>query len=240
MDITNLSSSQLDGFVIGTVLGDSSLIKKKRSHVAYFKCRHCKKQLQLIKFKEAIVKQIHPTKTNLKQSSRGDYQLNTNCIIYYDKLFNKFYDINKTKIVTNKLLKKLTPLGLAVWYMDDGQLCLQYDKQDRTKIKSRRARLWTLSFSYEEHLLIKDYFKSKWDIETKIYKVKKKGGVKFYIEFNSTNFQKFREIIKNYIVPDMLYKIDLKYDTRYPSLYEQYKMDNLSVKARQLVEKLKI
>lgn len=238
MDIDSLSSSNLDGFVIGTVLGDSSLVKKKQSHTAYFKCSHCEKQEQLISFKEKILQQIHPTKTNLKQSKRGDFQLNTNCLVYYDKLYYRFYDKDRVKRVTRKLLNKLTPLGLAVWYMDDGQLCLHLGKDK--KIKSRRARIWSLSFTYDEHVIIKDYFKEKWDIDVKIYNVMKKGGIKYYLEFNATNFQKFREIIKDYIIPNMLYKVDLKYDSRYPSLYEKYKMDSLTVKAEQLVKKLKI
>lgn len=239
MNIESLRSSELDGFVIGTVLGDSSLVRKSITHTAYFKCSHCNEQLQLIKFKEKILQQIHPTKTNLKRSVRGDWQLNTNCLTYYSKLNDKFYK-NKVKTVSKELLNKLNPLGLAVWYMDDGQLCLQTDPSDRSKYLSRRARIWSLSFTYEEHLIIKDYFKNVWDINIKIYKCLKKGGIKYYIEFNSTEFKKFRNIIKNYIIPDMLYKIDLKYDIRYPALYEEYKMDSLIENAEQLVKKLKI
>lgn len=239
MIIESLRSSELDGFVVGTVLGDSSLVRKSITHTAYFKCSHCKEQIQLIKFKEKILQQIHPTKTNLKQAQRGEYQLNTNCLVYYSKLRDKFYP-NNVKKVTRDVLNKLNPLGLAVWYMDDGQLCLQTDPTDKTKYLSRRARIWSLSFTYEEHLIIKDYFKQVWDIDVKIYKCAKKGGIKYYLEFNSSNFKKFREIIKNYIIPDMLYKIDLKYDNRYPKLYEEYKMDSLIENAEQLIQKLKI
>ena len=238
MSIEKLRSSELDGFIIGTVLGDSSLIKRKVTHTAYFKCSHCDAQLQLIKFKEALLKQIHPTQTNLKQTPRSDWQLNTNCLTYYDKLRLRFYS-QGVKIVTRDLLNKLTPLGLAVWFMDDGQLALQRDPVTK-KIITRRARLWTLSFSYEEHQLMQQYFKETWDITPKIYSVKKTGGIKFYLEFNMTNFKKFREIIKNYIIPIMLYKIDLKYDASDPVLYEQYKMDTLIENAKQLIYKLKI
>lgn len=152
-------------------------------------------------------------------------------------MYNKFY-INRTKVVTRQLLNKLKPLGLAVWYMDDGQLCLHNLKNG--KIKSRRARIWSMSFTYEEHLIIQTYFKDVWNIDVKIYNSMKKGGIKYYLEFNATNFVKFREIIKDYIIPTMLYKIDMKYDSRYPKLYEKYKMDNLIVKAEQLVKQLKI
>lgn len=237
--MNTISSSNLDSFVIGTVLGDSSLIRKKKTHNAYFKCSHCKEQKQLIEYKKLILNQIHPTIVNLKQCKRGEYQLNTNSLKYYTKLYNKFY-IDKTKQVTRKLLNKLTPIGLAVWYMDDGQLCLQSDPKDRSKIKSRKARIWSMSFTYEEHLIIKEYFKDVWNIDVKIYKANKTCGIKYYIEFNSANFLKFREIIKNYIIPDMFYKIDMKYDSRYPDLYEKYKMDGLTEKAEQFLNELKI
>lgn len=240
MDIENLPSSELDSFVIGTVLGDSSLIRKLVTHNAYFKCSHCTAQQELIRFKEKILQQIHPVKTNLKKDiNRESFQLNTNSLVYFTKIRNKMYP-NKVKTVTMDCLKKLTPLGLAVWYMDDGQLCLQTDPANKQKFKSRRGRLHTLSFSYEEHLIMKDYFQKYWGIEVKIYKTHKKGGINYYLEFNSTNFLKFREIIKDYIIPCMLYKIDMKYDSRYPELYEKYKMDSLIVNAEQLKKKLKI
>jgi hypothetical protein len=234
VNINSLRSSELDAFVVGTVLGDSSIIKKKVTHTAYFKCSHCNEQKELLEFKKKILLQIHPVTVNIRQTPREDWQLNTNCLVYFDKLREKFYP-NGTKKVTRELLNKLNPLGLAVWYMDDGQLCLQTSPKDRSKYLSRRARIWSLSFSYEEHLIIKQYFKEVWDIDIKIYNCFKKGGKKFYIEFNSTNFAKFREIIKDYIIPCMLYKIDLKYDTRYPNLYEKYRMDALIEKAKQLV-----
>lgn len=234
-NINCLSSSELDSFVIGTVLGDSSIIRRSITHTAYFKCSHCNAQAELLTFKKKILEQIHPTKVNIKQTPRGDWQLNTNCLVYFTKLREKFYP-NGIKIVTRKVLDKLTPLGLAVWYMDDGQLCLQTNPIDRTKFLSRRARIWSLSFSYEEHLTMKEYFKDTWDIDIKIYNCMRKGGKKYYIEFNSTNFQKFRELIKDYIIPCMLYKIDMKYDSSYPKLFGANSMDGLIEKAKQLIK----
>ena len=93
-----------------------------------------------------------------------------------------------------------------------------------------------MSFTQAEHETMKTYFKEVWDIDVKIYKSMKKGGLKYYLEFNSTNFLKFREIIKDFIIPCMLYKVNLKFDNRYPSLYETYKMDSLIVNAEQLIK----
>lgn len=233
--MNNLSSSELDGFIIGTLLGDSSVIQSKQTHNAYFRCSHCKEQKQLIELKQKILNQVYPVTAKIIHDKRGSYQLYTNRLQYFTKIRQNLYP-NGIKIISNKILNKLTPLGLAVWYMDDGGLCLQTDPKDRKKIKSRRARIWSLSFTYDEHLLIKQYFKSVWNIDVKIYKIWKIGGLKYYLEFNSHNFLKFREIIKDFIIPCMLYKIDLKYDSRYPTLYKIYNMDNLTEKAEQLIK----
>ena len=58
----------------------------------------------------------------------------------------------------------------------------------------------------EENQIIINFFKKKWDIEWKLEKEKS-----FYrLRCNTTEFRKFVEIIKPYVVPSMMYKIDIK------------------------------
>ena len=64
--------------------------------------------------------------------------------------------------------------------MDDGSLC---------KSKGNRwGKLCTECFNYEEHILLKKYFKEKWDIDVKITKEKNKY---YFINFNATALRKF-------------------------------------------------
>ena len=131
----------------------------------------------------------------------------------YTKLMRRIM-YHPQKRVTLKLLNKLTPLGLAIWYMDDGNLSFIKDKSGN--LHGRQIRLSTHSFTYEEHLLIVKYFKENWDIECRIHN--EKG--KHIIWMNGTEGKKFINIIKDYISIDMYYKMCYRY-------YGKYSEENL-------------
>ena len=103
-----------------------------------------------------------------------------------------FYPLGK-KQVTKEILNQLEPLGLAVWIMDDGT----YD------YNGNRINIATEHLSYEEHLLIKEWFENKFNISSKIYKHKNQ----FYISFGVKETKKLIEIIKPFVIPSMRYKI---------------------------------
>jgi hypothetical protein len=62
---------------------------------------------------------------------------------------------NNIKTITRAYLDKLTPRSLAFWFMDDG---------------NNRGILATNSFSYSECVLIKEWIKSKFNIDTTLEK----------------------------------------------------------------------
>ena len=122
---------------------------------------------------------------------------------------NEFAFINKhlysndgRKKISMKILNELNPLGLAVWWMDDGYLC--------THKCNRYGRLCTECFNYEENILIQQYFKKRWSIDVDIKNEKNKY---YFIRLNVTALKKLIRIIYTYVVevPSMIYKIDLDY-----------------------------
>ncbi len=103
----------------------------------------------------------------------------------------------KNKFVTRRFLNLLTPLSLAVWYMDDGT------KQWKWSV------LCTYWFSISENRTIKQYFHQKWWIETNIRKIenKKKNTIYYWIFFPEKETVKLFKLISPYIIPSMKYKI---------------------------------
>jgi hypothetical protein len=134
---------------------------------------------------------------------------------YARKLRDIFYGTGEKKI-TRKILNKLNPLGLALWYCDDGNLSIVLRKERCKPGKPNQylfqGRMWTCSFSYEEHLLIQKYFEEELKLRVVIQKCKRKwkGEVLeyYYLRFPSNEFKKFSEIIKPYVPKCMQYKID--------------------------------
>jgi len=106
--------------MVGSLLGDASLIKRNKS--PYFKVAHCKAQKNYVSYLYDNLRNL----TNMKISEIIDkrqnsimYSFNTlenNSLNY---LHNLFY-VNKQKVISDKLKDYLTPLGLAIWFMDDG------------------------------------------------------------------------------------------------------------------------
>lgn len=210
MDFISLSQNEKQ-IILGGLLGDSCYNKKRRVIRFY----HTKKQLEYLIWKRSffvnnendICRDIYHRENhsfgNVYEACYFELYGKKNCLddLYY--FLNKhLYSNDGRKKISMKYLNELTPLGLAVWWMDDGSMCISK--------KSRWGKLSTQCFNYEENILIQKYFKQKWDIDVSI-KIEK--GKYYFISFNATALRKLIKIIYKYIceVPSMIYKIDLKY-----------------------------
>jgi hypothetical protein len=64
------------------------------------------------------------------------------------------------KVVKQKILNRLSPLSIAIWYMDDGSL-YEYRRGDKVY---RTISLHTDCFTFNACKLIKEYFENKYNI----------------------------------------------------------------------------
>lgn len=105
-------------------------------------------------------------------------------------IFDSWY-INKNKILPKNINKYLTPLSLAIWIMDSGKKC---------KIG---LKIITRNYNYQEHLILINLLKNKFNISAKIILV---GKNEYNILIEKRNINKLYEIVKGYIIPSMKYK----------------------------------
>ncbi len=104
-----------------------------------------------------------------------------------------FYSYHR-KTVPPNIGALLTPIGLAVWFMDDGS----------TKSKESNGRiLCTHAFSQTEVLLLCDVLKKKFFLEASLRK--QKDGLEIYISGHSG--ARLRNLIEQYIISSMRYKL---------------------------------
>jgi hypothetical protein len=169
------SKHQANSSIIGMLLGDASMrryvLKKadnskmsiRRNSRIQFDITHCKKQLAYLLWKESILRAyvkfgelivdrskederyVYYKKTSLVKSTKG--------LVY---LYENFYGTGK-KIINRKLLNRLTDLGLAIWFMDDGSLIPHSFNKDGD-IRALKLRLHTSNFDYNEHVIMKEFF----------------------------------------------------------------------------------
>ena len=194
-----------NGIIIGMLLGDSYLNK-----YGALATRHCLQQEEYLNFKVSVLEnffavtknRIKVKKTEKKEAyEQVGFRIKTTP---YLKLMKKnIYTPKKT--FTMRHLKKLTPLGIAIWYMDDGSTLFQ--KNSAGKIESRKGYLNTQGYTKEENEIMKQYFKETFDIKCEIHKDK----IYYRLYFNSTELKKLIKIISPFIIDSMKYKICMRY-----------------------------
>ena len=190
--------------LIGSLLGDGSLSYSKNSNCYMYSEEHCPKQKDYLLWKNKVFR------FNINEEEKEIYKTNR-VFKYYRELFYP----NGKKIITREILDKLEPLGLAVWFMDDGFY----------NYRLNNLSISTHCFGLEGNQIIQQYFKEKWDIDSKIIKIAKEKGYtaylngreikslrdNYYIKFNVEDAKKFIRVIKSHIlqIPSMHYKIGL-------------------------------
>lgn len=191
--------------LLGGLLGDGTLFRT-RGNASYSYC-HSPKQKKYFFWKASIVSKNFRIVAKLRNNGPNHkiYVLKTNCSPILTRLHSIYYiksDKPKRrwqKIINRSALNLLTPLGLAIWYCDDGT----YNVRDKS------CKLSTHCFSYEENLILKNYFFKKWDIKTSIIKYHRKhlNRTQYFLAFNKEEAQKFLTLIKNFVPHSMRYKL---------------------------------
>lgn len=191
--------------ILGGLLGDSSFNKKRKTIVF----SHSIKQEGYLIWKYSFFNMDDVGKFYHRHYEGGyenkTFELknrNHKLDDLYDFLYKHLYSNYGRKKISLKYLNQLTPLGLAIWWMDDG--CLSVHKGNRY------GKLCTECFNYEEHILLQKYFKDKWGIFVDI-KVEKHQY--YFLRFNVRALKQLISIIYKYVTmcPSMIYKIDLNY-----------------------------
>lgn len=208
-----LTKEQIE-VLYGSMMGDA---KKLGMGAAYF--GHSKKQKNYLLWKYKIFENICPKnalkcKKNIEKRSDQEleqwyFYTHTNDDII--QCISKFYN-GKIKHISNEVLSQLTPLSIAVWFMDDGQADYnhRFILNNKTK-ESNRFPLYifcTESFTKEDCERIQKWFKNQYDINTKLKKRYLRETTGYRIVIKKSDAEKFVELISPHILPMFQYKID--------------------------------
>jgi len=186
--------------LLGSLLGDGCLTIHKWS--PRFAESHCMEQKDYLKWKiNCFLDNNIPLSENQvfykKMGKRVNYPMyvcETGSIpqlLYYHSLFYG----NGKKEINWRILQQLEPLGVAVWYMDDGNL---YNKRNTNEIS-----IATHCFSKDQLRLVKEYFKFRWDIDMSIRPSDNSTSIR------KNSIKKFIDLIKPHIHKSMYYKINI-------------------------------
>ena len=194
------------GILVGMLLGDAYIEKDGQ-----FSIGHSIKQKDYLLYKQERLKDFF--KTSYTERNCGPNNKYLECFIRsrtskYFKLMRRLW-YKPQKRLLKKMIYKISPEGLAYWYLDDGSLVFQKDKNGN--VISRKGYLNTQGFTYDENLLLSEMLKEKFGIETKIHRDKKY----FRLYLNSSELKKLFSIISGYIPPSTYYKLCFRYGKKY-------------------------
>lgn len=184
-------SEESEQILLGSILGDGYL---GNSPTSYYSEAHCLAQLDYLYWKKEKLNLPFGPDNNMNDGT--SIQIRTRRIPKLNEYRKLFYP-NGKKIVTREILDKLTPLAIAVWYMDDGS------------IQERKLILCTQGFGYDGNLIIQQYFKDKHSIHFRIDSYINKDYNRTYhrlVNDRLPEISRFINMVKPYILPVFEYK----------------------------------
>lgn len=187
--------------IMGTLLGDACL-KMNSGSSAYLSIGHSSSQKEYILWLYDNLKTIcnSPPKPSLDKRGYETYYLGSQSREDFIELRNRTYP-GGIKKLSDWWLNQITPLAMAVWYMDDGSLVYA------NKSKSIFA-FATHGFTIEENYMLKGSLLDNFGIHAEVRPSKSPlGRVQHSLVISDDSFNKFVEIVKPHIPPCMLRKM---------------------------------
>lgn len=188
-------------FILGSLLGDSSLCYSSNRNRYDFNTGHCLAQ------KEYVFHIAKLLNTNVRSyiKDKNSYSYGKEFFItsYYnryelEKIYNLCF-VSGKKTVTKEWADKLSPLAIAYWYMDDGS--------SHKKNNNVNVNFSTLSFTREECEILQNRL-LEFNIETRLHKHSDGYGTTISVRQNSVN--RFMDLVEPYIIDCFKYKIKRK------------------------------
>jgi hypothetical protein len=197
-EIVQILTSREEQVALGTVLGDGHLgLPHARASGPRLICNHGLKQKSYADWKAVELARLGSKVTVEPNPGYGETwaRLATSVQPALNPLRKAFYDAGKR--VTKEVLDRLAPLGLAVWFMDDGT-------GSGAGAGLNGMTLHTQGFVEEDCWLIAGWFKGR-GFQNEFVTVDKGHGV--LIRFNQDAALRLRTLIEPHVIPEMRYKL---------------------------------
>ncbi len=207
-----LLSEQQEQVVLGSLMGDGNLSPGQHGRAgARFRMGHGAKQADYLDWKVSLLGNIGCSRTvNAKEAVFADFTP----MPELDELRQVVYFGDGKKHITWEHLKSLTPMALAVWYMDDGCFTLRSKgAQERTQGGSGRIEICVEAMSEGSRERIADYLKDTHGLDVKV-RISGTRGIAV-LQFSTDASAQFQEMVAPYVHPSMAYKLLPRFQGRF-------------------------
>jgi len=200
----HLLSEQQFQVVLGSLMGDGNLSPNRRDRNGVrFRMGHGARQVDYLQWKTELLGNIaHSAHENAKGARFVDFTP----LPELAELQRAVYLGDGKKFLSEDYLKALTPLALAVWYMDDGSFSVRSKGlQQRTQGGSGRIEICVEAMSEGSRIRLRDHLRDTYGLDIRLRSAGAAG--KATLTFSAEATAKFQELVAPCMAPSMEYKL---------------------------------
>jgi recombination protein RecA len=190
--------------LLGGLMGDSALSPTRSGHGASLRFGHGARQAAYADWKSSLFANINVSRSS---NATGAVFFDMQPLPELAELRQAVY-IGGKKVFGHDYLKRLTPLSLAIWYMDDGSFSLRAKGvQERTRDGSGRSDICIEAMEPTTRSRLVDYLADTWGIRAKL--IRRAG--KAVLVFPKDETAKLHALVAPFVHPSMQYKLLPRY-----------------------------
>ena len=186
--------------VLGGLMGDAHLAPNTRGrHGVRFRMGHGDRQVDYLDWKASLFGNIGQTRTtNVKGAGFVDLSL----LPELGELREVVYWGDRKKHLTDDYIKSLTPLALAMWFMDDGSFSERSKGvQVRAAGGSARVEFCVEAMSEASRVRVADHLRDTYGVESRL--APRGAAQKAYLTMTTEGGRIFQELVAPYVHPSM-------------------------------------
>jgi recombination protein RecA len=211
-----LSPTQFQ-LILGSLMGDGSLSPNTRGRSGTrFRMGHGARQAAYLDWKVEMLGNIPCSRST---NARGAVFADFHPLPELAELHSAAYFGDGKKHLTWEYLKALTPLALAIWYMDDGCFTLRSKGvQERTKGGTGRIEICVEAISPGSRERLVQYLRDFHGLDMRL--TERGARRKSVLRLTTASTEKFLRLVAPYVHPSMEYKLLPRFRGRFDAVPE--------------------
>jgi recombination protein RecA len=203
MEPKRLSDQQMQ-VILGSLMGDGNLSPNTRGRSGTrFRLGHGARQAAYLDWKVSLLGNIECSRTsNAKGAVFADFTPLPELAEVHDAVY--FGDGKKH--LSWDYLKELTPLALAIWYMDDGSFTVRSKGvQERTQGGTGRIAICVEAMSPGSRVRLAQHLRDTYGLDVRLRLVG--AAQNSFLHFTTPASEKFQKLVAPFVHPSMQYKL---------------------------------
>jgi recombination protein RecA len=194
----------------GSLMGDGALSPSKSGFAARFRFGHGVRQTEYADWKGSLFSNLTISRsTNSKNAVFFDLQPISELALLRHDVY-----VQGKKHFDDDFFKQLTPLSLAIWYMDDASFALRSKGlQVRTEGGSGRIEICVEAMSPDTRDRLVSYLRDVWNIDTRLRASGQMGKAVLVFDRGATDC--FQALVAPHVHPSMAYKLLPRYQGQF-------------------------